>query len=102
MAVCLWCQWNVPLLKYMEMVQFESLFPGSVLEKMKFSELVSDSNLYTVPKLHDNVQKFNTWSVYDPGWGNWGGGGEAVPVVRNKQLYSSKLLHVKSTNTETV
>ena len=27
------------------MVQFESLFPGSVLEKMKFSDLVSDSNL---------------------------------------------------------
>jgi hypothetical protein len=55
MAVCLLCQWNVPLLKYMEMVQSESLFPGSVLEKTKFSEFVSDSNLYTVSKLHDNV-----------------------------------------------
>ena len=60
---------------------------------MKFSELVSDSNLSVHrTKLHDSDYKFNTWSVYDPGWGKeW-----EVRVVRNTQQSSSKFLYIKT------
>jgi hypothetical protein len=82
----------------MEMVQFESLFPGSVVEKMKFSELVSDSNLYTVPKLHMFSNLIHEASMIRVG-GRGGGWSQCYVISNSPQENFSTL---KPTNTETM